>query len=166
MKNNLLYDLALAPNIEVEIPIGKRWSLNTEYKCPWWLNSRNGFCYQLLSGGVEVRCWLGNRNLCNRLTGYFLGLYTEGGVYDFQLKEESGIRGKYYMTSGLSCGYARRITGHLAIECSLGIGYLTTEYCKYTSYKGELVRTNGGHFHFVGPTKVAVSLVWHITAGR
>lgn len=70
------------------------------------------------------------------------------------------------MTSGLSCGYARRITGHLAIECSLGIGYLTTEYCKYTSYKGELVRTNGGHFHFVGPTKVAVSLVWHITAGR
>lgn len=87
-------------------------------------------------------------------------------IYDFQLKEESGIRGKYYMTSGLSCGYARRITGHFAIECSLGIGYLTTEYCKYTSYKGELVRTNGGHFHFVGPTKVAVSLVWHITAGR
>jgi len=28
VKNNLLYDLALAPNIEVEIPIGKRWSLN------------------------------------------------------------------------------------------------------------------------------------------
>ena len=166
LKNNMIYDLALAPNVEVEFSIGKRWSLNTEYKCPWWLNSRNSFCYQLLSGGVEVRCWLGNRNLCNRLTGYFLGLYTEGGVYDFQLKEESGIRGKYYMTSGLSCGYARRITGHLAIECSLGIGYLTTEYCKYTSYKGELVRTNGGHFHFVGPTKVAVSLVWHITAGR
>lgn len=166
LKNNMIYDLALAPNVEVEFSTGKRWSLNTEYKCPWWLNSRNGFCYQLLSGGVEVRCWLGNRNLCNRLTGYFLGLYTEGGVYDFQLKEESGIRGKYYMTSGLSCGYARRITGHLAIECSLGIGYLTTEYCKYTSYQGELVRTNGGHFHFVGPTKVAVSLVWHITAGQ
>lgn len=136
LKNNMIYDLALAPNVEVEFSIGKRWSLNTEYKCPWWLNSRNSFCYQLLSGGVEVRYWLGNRNLCNRLTGYFLGIYTEGGIYDFQLKEERGIRGKYYTTSGLSCGYARRITGHLAIECSLGIGYLTTEYCKYTSYKG------------------------------
>lgn len=44
VKNNLLYDLALAPNIEVEIPIGKRWSLNTEYKCPWWLNSKHDFC--------------------------------------------------------------------------------------------------------------------------
>ena len=33
LKNNLLYDLALAPNIEVELPLGKRWSLNVEYKC-------------------------------------------------------------------------------------------------------------------------------------
>ena len=32
LKNNLLYDLALAPNIEVELPLGKRWSLNVEYK--------------------------------------------------------------------------------------------------------------------------------------
>ena len=61
VKNNLLYDLALAPNLEVEIPVGKRWSLNAEYKCPWWLNSKHDFCYQLLSGGVEGRCWLGNR---------------------------------------------------------------------------------------------------------
>ena len=53
LKNNMIYDLALAPNVEVEFSTGKRWSLNTEYKCPWWLNSRNGFCYQLLSGGVE-----------------------------------------------------------------------------------------------------------------
>ena len=90
LKNNMIYDLALAPNVEVEFSIGKRWSLNTEYKCPWWLNSRNSFCYQLLSGGVEVRYWLGNRNLCNRLTGYFLGIYTEGGIYDFQLKRGEG----------------------------------------------------------------------------
>ena len=48
LKNNMIYDLALAPNVEVEFSTGKRWSLNTEYKCPWWLNSRNVFCYQLL----------------------------------------------------------------------------------------------------------------------
>ena len=59
VKNNLLYDMALAPNIEVEIPLGKRWSFNTEYKCPWWLNSEHDFCYQLLSGGMEGRYWLG-----------------------------------------------------------------------------------------------------------
>ena len=30
LKNNLLYDLALAPNIEVELPLGKRWSLKRD----------------------------------------------------------------------------------------------------------------------------------------
>lgn len=59
LKNNLLYDLALAPNIEVELPLGKRWSLNVEYKCPWWSDSGCNFCYQLLSGGTEARYWLG-----------------------------------------------------------------------------------------------------------
>ncbi len=34
LKDNLLYDLALAPNIEIEIPVGKRWSVNLEYKSP------------------------------------------------------------------------------------------------------------------------------------
>ena len=29
---NLLYDIALAPNIEIEVPIERQWSLNAEYK--------------------------------------------------------------------------------------------------------------------------------------
>lgn len=60
-KNNLLYDIALAPNIEIEVPIGRQWSLNAEYKCPWWSDSNKEICYQLLSGGIESRFWLGNR---------------------------------------------------------------------------------------------------------
>lgn len=61
VKNNLLYDIALAPNIEIEVPIGRQWSLNAEYKCPWWSDSSKEICYQLLSGGIESRFWLGNR---------------------------------------------------------------------------------------------------------
>ena len=100
VKNNLLYDIALAPNIEIEVPIGRQWSLNAEYKCPWWLNSKHGFCYQLLSGGVEARCWLGKRKNRERLTGHFLGIYAEGGVYDFQFDKDKGYRGNYYAASG------------------------------------------------------------------
>ncbi len=87
LKNNLLYDLALAPNIEVEIPLNRRWSVNAEYKCPWWLNSSREFCYQLLSGGVEGRCWLGNRKRRNRLAGHFIGAYAEGEFMISSLKE-------------------------------------------------------------------------------
>lgn len=166
LKNNLLYDLALAPNLEIEFALGKRWSLNTEYKCPWWLNNQHSFCYQLLSGGVEARCWLGNRQKRSRLTGHFLGVYAEGGVYDFQLKEDKGFRGRYYAASGLTYGYSHQLAAHLALEFSLGIGYLETEYRKYTSYKGDLIWTSSGQYHFIGPTKAKVSLVWLITGGR
>lgn len=161
IKNNLLYDLALAPNIEVEVPVGKRWSFNAEYKCPWWLNSSSEFCYQLLSGGVEARYWMGNRQKRDRLTGHFLGLYAEGGVYDFQFGGD-GYQGKYYGASGLTYGYTRQVARHLSLEFSLGVGYLTTEYRKYTPYEGDIVWTKSGRYNFFGPTKAKVSLVWLI----
>lgn len=116
LKNNLLYDLALAPNIEVELPLGKRWSLNVEYKCPWWSDSGCNFCYQLLSGGTEARYWLGNRHTRGRLSGHFLGAYAEGGTYDFQLKKEKGYRGKYYAAAGITYGYVRPLARHLRLN--------------------------------------------------
>lgn len=166
IKNNLLYDLALAPNIEIEVPMGKRWSLNTEYKCPWWKGGSNSFCYQLLSGGAEVRFWLGNRKNRQRLTGHFLGVYAEGGVYDFQFSDEKGYRGDYYAASGLTYGYTHRLARRLALEFSLGIGYLATDYRKYTTYEGDLIWQSSGRYHFLGPTKAKVSLVWLINGRR
>lgn len=165
LKNNLLYDLALAPNIEMEIPIGKRWSVNAEYKSPWWSDSGKAVCYQLISVGMESRCRLGNRRSHRRLTGHFLGLYIEGGIYDFQFKGD-GCQGKYYGTAGITYGYSVPVSRHLAFEFSLGIGYLTTEYQKYTPYEKSLVLTDSGKYDFIGPTKAKISLVWLITKKR
>lgn len=165
VKNNLLYDLALAPNLEIEVPLGKKWSLNTEFKCPWWLNNRNDFCYQLLSGGLEGRYWLGNRRTRNRLTGHFMGLYAEGGVYDFQFGGD-GCQGKYYGAGGMTYGYARQLARCFALEFSFGVGYLTTEYTKYTPYEGDIIKTKSGRYNFIGPTKAKISLVWMITTRR
>lgn len=165
LKNNLLYDLALAPNIEIEVPVGRRWSVNAEYKCPWWSMSSKEICYQLLSGGIESRFWLGDRRLRNRLTGHFVGVYAEGGIYDFQFKGD-GYQGKYYGAAGLSYGYSKQVSQHLALEFSLGIGYLTTEYQKYTPYEESLVWMSSGKYNFIGPTKAKISLVWLITKRR
>ncbi len=110
LKNNLLYDLALAPNIEIEIPVGKRW-------------------------------------------------------YDFQFKGD-GYQGKYYGAAGFTYGYSTLLSRHLALEFSLGIGYLTTEYQKYTPYEGSLVWMSSGNYTFIGPTKAKISLVWLITKKR
>lgn len=165
LKNNLLYDLALAPNIEVEIPLGRRWSVNAEYKCPWWSMSSKEICYQLLSGGVESRFWLGDRQVRARLTGHFVGVYAEGGIYDFQFKGD-GYQGRYYGAAGLSYGYSTQVSRHLAFEFSLGIGYLTTEYQKYTPYEESLIWMSSGKYNYIGPTKAKISLVWLITKRR
>ena len=165
IKNNLLYDLVIAPNLEIEIPVGKRWSLNAEYKFPWWLNNRHNFCYQVLSGGLEGRYWLGNRQERDLLTGHFTGIYAEGGVYDFQWGND-GYQGKYYVSSGFTYGYGHKLSTHLSLEFSIGIGYLYTEYKKYTPYMDEIVTTRTGHLNYVGPTKAKVSLVWLITSRR
>ena len=77
LKTNLLFDAAMMPNIEIEVPIGKRWSINGEYMFPWWLFDGDKYSLQILTGGLEGRYWLGSReSRMNRevLTGHFLGL--------------------------------------------------------------------------------------------
>lgn len=63
LKTNLLFDLALMPNIEAEVPIGNRWSVNGELMFPWWLFEGDKYCLQILSGGLEGRYWLGSRKI-------------------------------------------------------------------------------------------------------
>ena len=50
-----------------------------------------------------IRDRLGNRQKRNRLTGHFVGLYAEGGIYDFQWKGD-GYRGDYYGAAGVTYG--------------------------------------------------------------
>ena len=79
LKTNMLFDIALIPNIEVEVPVGKCWSLNGELMFPWWLFDNDKYCMQILSGGLETRYWLDNKKKRNILTGHFAGLYAGGG---------------------------------------------------------------------------------------
>ena len=38
-KEGMNVELDVYKRQEVELPLGKRWSLNVEYKCPWWSDS-------------------------------------------------------------------------------------------------------------------------------
>lgn len=164
LKTNLLFDAALMPNIELEIPLGKRWSLNTEYIFPWWLIDDDKYCLQVLSGGAEVRCWTGNRLRRPALTGHFLGLYAGGGKYDLQWRE-NGYQGEFFIAAGISYGYARRIASNLSLEFNIGIGLLRTNYRHYrTEQDYEVLRwLENGNYTWFGPTKVKISLVWILT---
>ena len=166
LKTNLLFDAALMPNIEVELPIGKynRYSLNGELMFPWWLMDGDKYCLQILMGGLEGRYWLGSRaKRMNReaLTGHFLGLYAGGGKYDLQWTD-NGYQGEFFIAAGISYGYAHRIARNLRLEYNIGVGLLRTDYRHYharDNYQTLLWQENGKYTWF-GPTKVKISLVW------
>lgn len=164
VKTNLLFDAVIMPNIEIEVPIGRRWSVNGEYMFPWWLLKDNRYCLEILSGGLEGRYWLGSsqsRKHHEVLTGHFVGLYAGGGKYDLQWKE-NGYQGEFFIAAGISYGWATRIARNLHLEFSIGIGLLRTDYRHYhvrDNYNTLLWQENGNYTWF-GPTKAKISLVW------
>jgi hypothetical protein len=168
VKTNLLYDVALTPNIEVEVPLGNRWSLDGEFLHGWWDHKLFGydFCWQLEALSAEGRYWLGDRTNRPVLTGWFVGAFAGAGVYDLQLSRDKGYQGDFYISAGLSAGYARQLKGNWRMEFSLGAGYLTTDYTRYRIVDRQLVR-DGADMRFGGllPLKVKISLVYLLTRG-
>jgi hypothetical protein len=134
LKTNLAADVAGAFNLEVEVPVGIRWSLAAEGV---WSGR------MFAAGTLEARRWWGDRERLPVMTGWFTGAYAGGGVYD--LVWRSVRREGSFLHAGLSGGYAHTInrSGTLGMEYSLGLGYLR----------------GGGGNRFV-PTRARVSLVW------
>ena len=151
----------MMPNIEAELPIGKRFSLNGELMFPWWLFDGDKYCMQILSGGLEGRYWLGNREKRKVLNGHFLGLYAGGGKYDLQW-DRNGYQGEFFIAAGISYGYAMSSARNLHLEFTLGVGVLRTDYEHYHAIDNHqtLLWQNNGRYTWLGPTKAKISFVW------
>lgn len=164
LKTNLLFDIATALNVEIEVPIGKRWSIAGEYIFPWWLWEKKQTSLEVMNGNLEGRYWLGNRENREVMTGWFAGIYGGGGYYDLEWKKK-GYQGEFYSV-GLTGGFTHKIGKNLRMEYSLGLGYLGTKYRKYKACDcpedgdWHLIRERSGHENWIGPTRVKISLVW------
>ncbi len=162
VKTNLLFDALLMPNIEVEVPIGKEWSIAAEWVFPWWVTADNGNALQLLGGTLEGRYWLGDRTDKAVMTGWFVGAHISGGYYDFQLND-NGYQGEYF-GGGISAGFAHTInkSGTLRFEYALSAGFIYSDYRYYEGRDNNdyLLWQRNGDASWVGPTRAKVSLVW------
>ena len=165
LKTNLLFDLATVLNLELEVPLGRRWSVAVEGMFPWWLWDSKQYRLQLISGHLEGRYWLGDRQKQAPLTGWFAGLYGGWGYYDVEWGSR-GIQGQF-CDAGLSGGYAHAIhkSGNLRLEYSLGLGYLRSPYHDYVPYRDsqgnwQTLCQQEGVYTWIGPTRAKVSLVW------
>lgn len=164
LKTNLLYDAVTALNAEVEVPIGKRFSVMVEDVFPWWKAGPNGnkYCLQMWTMSVEPRWWFYRKGMNDRLQGHFVAPYVMSGKYDLQWDTSICYRG-YGWSAGLTYGYSMPLCKWLNMEFSMSIGYLSASYQHYQPspdyehlYKDP---DNAGRMTYVGPTKVKVSLV-------
>ena len=163
VKTNLIYYMALAPNLEIERWWGRhaQWSVMAEWQAPWYVWHHNSRAYEVLNGGLEVRRWLHGADPCHRwLTGCFLGAYFMGGKYDLEWNHK-GYQGEYY-SAGLTVGFAHRLARRWNMEYSVSGGYLATDYRRYHGMFNDqhLIWQHNGQADYAGPTKVKVSLVY------
>ena len=166
IKTNLLADLVTAVNVGVEVSIGEDFSAELHTYFPWWTAGPYGnkYALQTLSLGGEFRWWFHNPYE-KVLGGHFLGADVSGGKFDLQWDHE-GCYQCYYRQAGISYGYSLPLTEHFNLEFSMTLGYMGIDYQHYVPSPDYsiLIRDNfgAGTFHYWGPTRVTVSLVYPI----
>jgi hypothetical protein len=176
IKTNFLFWGVLTPNIEVEIPLGRknRWSLEAEYFLTWFTWSRNAHASQFHNLGLELRYWLGERTYHPWLQGWHIGLAVAAGYYDWEWKKSEGYQGEYINTY-LNIGFQHRWGKHWAIDFGLGIGLMATKYRHYYGgsvfpenhlepWDEHLIWHDNGHYNWPGPCHANISLVYLFNA--
>jgi hypothetical protein len=164
VKNNLLYDAALTPNIGLEVGLSKKTTGQIFYGLnPWKFSDTKQMRHWTLM--PEYRYWI-----CSKFNGHFFGIHAMGGEFNVQgISDPAGIlpfsnlkENRYegwYIGGGLTYGYQWILNKHWNLEASLGVGYDYVQYKK--SECGQCGKvTEKDHTNYVGPTKFALSIMY------
>lgn len=170
IKSNTLYDLLLIPNVGMEVGFQEHWSINVNWMYAWWSKRKKDFYWRTYGGDIELRYWFNHllkksskslqKRATNFCTGHHIGLYAQALTYDFELGGRGYQSDKWNYAIGFSYGYSHPISKKLNLDFSIGIGYLGGKYKEYLPIDQCYVWQNTKQRHWVGPTKVEISLVW------
>ena len=163
LKTNMLYDIAAVPNIGVEIPVGKHWSVEADWMSAWWSKDSRHRYWRVYGGDLEVRRWFPARaDAGMSLSGHHLGLYGQMLTYDFEWGGKGQLGDRWSWGAGLSYGYSLPIGKYFNIDFTVGAGYLQGEYMEYHPEDGCYVWDSTHIRKWFGPTKAEISLAWFI----
>lgn len=165
LKSNLLYDIALVPNIGIEFYLGHGWSLGFSGMYAGWRDEERHHYWQICSGELDLRRYFGRRAAKRPLSGHHLGFYGQALAYDFEI-EKTGYQSEFSYGAGVEYGYSLPLGRCLNFDFGIGLGYLGGEYKKYEPVGGHYVWTETKQRHWFGPTKAEISFVWVIGGGK
>ena len=148
LKTNALYWGAATPNLNIEIGLAPKWTLDLggAYN-PFKLSDERYARFWFAQ--PEARYWF-----CEKFEGHFVGLHAHGGQF------YSGWNGTLYdgymAGGGVSYGYDWILSPHWNLEATVGIGYARLWYDKMPD--GPCVKCKDHDFtNYFGLTKVAVT---------
>lgn len=174
VKTNLLFCAVAAPNIQLELPLGRtgRWSMEAEVVDAWWIWNHNAHAEQIVNVGLELRYYLGDRLKHHTLDGWHTGLAVAGGLYDIEWKKSDGYQGEYLNTY-LNLGYQHRFgrRSQWGIDAGIGFGLFSTKYSHYKGssifpegheerYDDHLMWQNDGRTNLIAATHANISLAY------
>ncbi|MBR5802903.1 MAG: DUF3575 domain-containing protein [Bacteroidaceae bacterium] len=166
LSTNMLYDLALVPNIGVEFYLGKNWSIDANWHYTWWKESSWDWFHRTYGGDLAIHYWFGKAAKNKPLTGHHVGAYGQMVTYDFEYGGTGYLADRWSWSVGLEYGYSMPITRRLNIDFAAGFGYHWGIYEKYLPIDGHYVWQETNNRKYLGPTKVEVSLVWLLGRGN
>ena len=166
LKTNMLYDVALVPNIGVEMYLGKKFSVAANWMYSWWKSDTKHNYWRTYGGDLEVRRYFGKKAEEKPLQGFHAGVYAQMLTYDFELGNRGYLGDRWTWGGGLSLGYSLPVKRRLNLDFTLGLGYLGGEYKEYLPIDGCYVWQVTKQRNWFGPTKLEVSLVWLLGRGN
>jgi hypothetical protein len=164
VKNNILADATLSPNLALEISLGGRTTLEL-------YGSYNPFN---MKDNKKAKHWLAQPELrywtCERFNGYFFGIHALAGEFNvanwnlpgniFSFLEGHRFEGDFY-GAGLTFGYQWILGKRWNIEAALGAGFVHFNYDKFTCVKCS-PKIDMGVYNYFGLTRTVVSLVYFL----
>jgi hypothetical protein len=172
VKNNLLYDAALLPNLTAEVYLDNQWSLAVEGNWSWWgfnQSAENEWFHRIQTAGVELRKWV-----CSPYPfyGHAVGIYGMIGNYDVRAftKDETTTGWLSYgsWSAGVTYAYSIPISRYFNLEFGIAFGYVggtdyQYDYCLEDEWWSQQAVHDRKYF---GPTRAGISLAWLIGNGN
>ncbi|MBO4955287.1 MAG: DUF3575 domain-containing protein [Muribaculaceae bacterium] len=174
LSTNMLYDALLVPNIGAELWLGRQFSVTANWMYGWWSKNGRHRYWRIYGGDLAVRYWFGKAAQSKPLTGHHGGIYATVFTYDFEFGGKGQMGGKpgaslwerAHIAAGVEYGYSLPIASRLNLDFTLGVGYMGGTYYDYRPLDGHYVWQKTSRRHWVGPTKLQISLVWLLGCGN
>ncbi len=164
LRTNGLFDLALCPNIglEIQTDLGVAWQL--DYTGAWWNNDEKHRYFSNYAFQTELRYYLDSRESEFPYAGHHVGVYGQMATFDFEFGEK-GYQARDLDRAfgiGASYGYVFRLSRHWSLDLTMGVGYFVGKYDTYVPMEDGYKREETRRKAFFGPTKLEATLVWNL----